>query len=122
MSKAKAVILDYFRAVDACDIAAVLSSFAPDSEDERPGYPAIHGHQELRHFYEHDRVIASGQHVIERAIVEGNTGACWDRFMGHGRDGAAVDVRSPMCIRSRRARSRRDERTSMPRLCEGERR
>ena len=90
---ARAVILDYFRAVDACDIAAVLSSFAPDSEYERPGYPAIHGHDELRRFYEHDRVIASGQHVIERVVVEGDTGACWGRFTGRLRDGAAVDVR-----------------------------
>jgi len=89
----KALILDYFHAVDSHDITTLLKIFHPKIIYERPGYLPFVGLDQLRHFYEHERVLSSGEHKIEQLIVEGHMGASCGRFVGVRKDGSTVDER-----------------------------
>ena len=89
----KALILEYFRAVDEHDISALLAVFHADITYERPGYPPFVGLERLYQFYTAERVIALGQHFLEEIVVEGQAGACWGRFIGAKHDGSPVDIK-----------------------------
>jgi hypothetical protein len=86
-----AIIRKLYRAVDECRWTALAEFFDEKVVYERPGYPPIVGLADLTNFYEHVRVIGSGDHQIEDIIVEGPTATCWGRFVGKRRDGAPVD-------------------------------
>jgi ketosteroid isomerase-like protein len=86
-----AVILDLFAAIDAHDWHSLESFFHPEIVYERPGYPPIVGVERLLRFYREQRVIAAGEHIIERIVVAGPYGACWGRFLGVKKDGSLAD-------------------------------
>jgi ketosteroid isomerase-like protein len=92
-STAEAVIRKYFEAVDQNAILELLDCFSDDVIYERPGYPPICGRSKLRSFYETERIIASGKHVIEGLIVRNAAAACWGRFDGTRRDGTPITAR-----------------------------
>jgi uncharacterized protein len=86
-------IHDLFRAVDARDWEAMQPFFCEDVVYERPGYDPIVGIENLLHFYKHVRIIASGNHQLERVVVAGDGGSCWGRFVGVSKEGATLDER-----------------------------
>lgn len=85
------LIANMFRAIDAQDWSALEGFFHPHVVYERPGYSPFNGIARLRQFYQHERVIASGEHLIERIVAQDNCATCWGRFVGTTRDGNAAD-------------------------------
>jgi len=85
------IIVDLFQAIDASDWEAILNIFHPEIVYERPGYAPFSGSERLLYFYQHERVLASGAHNLERIMYDGNSAACWGRFVGKKKDGSDVD-------------------------------
>ena len=86
-------VLELFRKIDARDWDALPASFCDDVVYERPGYEPLEGVARLMKFYREERVIASGEHRLERIVADGESAACWGRFVGLHRDGSAIDER-----------------------------
>lgn len=84
--------LAYYTAVDGGDLDALLDVFSADATYLRPGYPPIVGRAELRTFYAGTRVIDSGTHTVETAVVEGDQAAVRGHFSGVLKDGSQVEV------------------------------
>jgi ketosteroid isomerase-like protein len=82
---------ELFLAVDSSDWKKLAEIFDAEIVYERPGYDPIVGLERLLQFYRSERVIAGGKHQIEHAVVDGNYGACWGRFVGVKKDGSQVD-------------------------------
>lgn len=57
----------------------------------RPGYALMQGIDAVLAFYAHERVIASGTHVLHSVLVDGRHAAAFGRFLGTHRDGSALD-------------------------------
>jgi ketosteroid isomerase-like protein len=83
----RATVERYFAAVDANDLLALLQCFDDRVVYERPGYPPLRGHDELREFYRVGRVIRDGTHDVAGIVVEGRSGAAWGAFTGVSRTG-----------------------------------
>ncbi len=64
------VVRAYYAAVDRGVIDNVVDIFAPDAEYYRPGYPPMHGREQLRNFYTNERVLIGGQHIIELVVID----------------------------------------------------
>ena len=88
-----AVIVDLFRAVDSHDWDGLQKVFHPEIVYERPGYEPFVGIDRVMHFYQHERVLASGAHQIEQIVAEDDHAACWGCFVGARKDGSPADVR-----------------------------
>jgi uncharacterized protein len=67
---------------DGSDWDRLSEVFLPSVVYQRPGYPAIHGIEELRTFYAHTRQVATGRHHIYRILSEGSMSCCWGMFKG----------------------------------------
>ncbi len=67
---------------DGSDWDRLSEAFLPSVVYQRPGYPAIHGIEELRTFYAHTRRVAAGRHHIYRILSEGSMSCCWGMFSG----------------------------------------
>ncbi|WP_374928060.1 nuclear transport factor 2 family protein [Kytococcus sedentarius] len=91
----EAAVRAYYVAVDADDVDTLIGLFTPDATYERPGYEPFVGHDALRAFYTGDRVIASGEHVLDMVVAdeEGGQVAVHGRFEGTLKDGSAASVR-----------------------------
>jgi ketosteroid isomerase-like protein len=86
-------VLAYFRAVDAHDIPGLLAAFHPSIVYVRPGYEPLIGLERLRRFYEEERVLATGGHILEHLVIDGDAGAAEGRYVGTKKDGSPVDIR-----------------------------
>lgn len=86
-------VVELFRRIDSRDWDALPASFCDDVVYERPGYEPLEGVERVMKFYREERVIASGEHRLERVVIDGESGACWGRFVGLHRDGSAIDER-----------------------------
>jgi ketosteroid isomerase-like protein len=64
------VVRAYYAAVDRGVIDNVVDIFALDAEYYRPGYPPMHGREQLRNFYTNQRVLIGGQHIIELVVID----------------------------------------------------
>ena len=80
-----------FRAIDASDWDALAQYFHPGLIYDRPGYALLEGREAVLHFYRAVRMIR-GAHQFEAFAIDGDTGACWGRFVGHQPDGTPIDV------------------------------
>ena len=89
----KNLIMDLFKAVDSRDWATLSNIFHPEIVYERPGYEPFAGIDRVMQFYERDRILISGKHYIEHIVIEGNSGACFGRFIGIKKDHSAADER-----------------------------
>jgi hypothetical protein len=49
------------------------------------------GIDQLLHFYQYDRVIASGKHLIEHIVVTEEYGSCWGQFVGVHKNGSQLN-------------------------------
>ncbi|HTK10150.1 MAG TPA: nuclear transport factor 2 family protein [Ktedonobacteraceae bacterium] len=87
------IIRNLFRVVDARDWNSMQAFFCEDVIYERPGYDAIVGFENLLHFYEHVRMIASGNHELEHIVIDEERGSCWGRFVGVNKEGMPLDER-----------------------------
>ncbi|GCE09778.1 nuclear transport factor 2 family protein [Dictyobacter aurantiacus] len=87
----KNTITELFLIVDSRDWDKMISVFCPNIVYERPGYAPIVGIDQLLHFYQHERVIASGKHDLEHIVIDRHRGSCWGRFLGVKKDGTDID-------------------------------
>ncbi|MEW1902939.1 nuclear transport factor 2 family protein [Streptomyces sp. NPDC057242] len=88
---ADSLVARLFQVVDSRTWDDLGEVFADDAVYERPGYPALEGLDRIRHFYEHERIIASGAHEVDQVTGGLAAAACWGRFRGASRDGTALD-------------------------------
>ena len=90
MPSKRQIIERMFDAIDSRRFDALEQLFAPGCRYERPGYPPIEGAAALLHFYEHERVIASGAHTIQKLVEADGQAAVAGAFQGTLRDGSAT--------------------------------
>jgi ketosteroid isomerase-like protein len=83
----------YYQFVDAGRIDELLALFHEHVIYQRQGTPDIHGIAAMRQFYQHDRVIAAGCHVIDQVLAGGPWVAVRGNFIGSLKDGSEVDLR-----------------------------
>jgi uncharacterized protein len=88
---AQAFVRDLFGAIDGQDWSALPDFFTQDCRYERPGYEPILGLPALLRFYTHERIIASGQHFVEKVAIAEDAIVCWGRFVGESRGGRGLD-------------------------------
>jgi branched-chain amino acid aminotransferase len=86
-----------FEAVDSRRWEDLKQFFSDEIVYERPGYPPLVGRTRVEKFYIEERVIVSGKHLLETVVMNGNSGACWGRFVGQHKNGAALDERFADC-------------------------
>lgn len=85
------LIMMMFAAIDASRWDDFSVIFGEDVTYYRPGYQPISGLDRLLRFYRSERIIASGQHVLQRIII-GQAGhlASWGEFAGMTKAGEQV--------------------------------
>ncbi|WP_284976752.1 nuclear transport factor 2 family protein [Arthrobacter sp. efr-133-TYG-104] len=87
-----ALVRRYYLLVDAGDIEGLLALFTEDAVYERQGSQKMNGKEQMRLFYQSQRVIESGKHSLE-AVVPGDTWvAVRGVFRGTLKDGERVNV------------------------------
>ncbi|MDT5270737.1 MAG: hypothetical protein QOH49_2923 [Acidobacteriota bacterium] len=87
------IVQQLFDAIDSSNWEALEKLFHPEVVYERPGYDPFSGRERVMRFYREERILASGRHKLESVVLDGENGACWGRFVGFKKDGAAVDER-----------------------------
>ena len=87
----KDTIINMFHIIDQRQWNELSSVFCDQATYERPGYPPFVGFERVLHFYQTERIIASGNHELEHILIEGDYGACWGRFRGKSKDGNELD-------------------------------
>lgn len=85
------VVREYYDAVDAGEIPALLDLFAADAVYHRPGYEPLRGRSEIEHFYRDDRVIVAGMHTIDDIVVDGDRAAVRGFFNGTLKDHSVAE-------------------------------
>ncbi len=83
----------YYELVDRADLDELVQLFASDTVYHRPGYPVLHGRDEVERFYRADRVIREGAHHLSTVVATGSEVAVHGEFRGVLRDGSDVVVR-----------------------------
>jgi len=84
-------ITKLFKAVDSSNWNDLRELFHSEIVYERPGYEPFEGLERVMRFYQQERILASGEHRIERIVFQGSDGACYGRFVGFKKDGSEVD-------------------------------
>lgn len=87
-----------FNAVDRRDWDTVAKYFHPELVYDRPGFDQLVGGAAVDNFYRNIRTI-HGVHQFEGFAIDGETGACWGRFVGTRKDGSSLDVEFADCYR-----------------------
>lgn len=80
-------VLAYYDALDRDDLDAVLGCFSGDVLYRRPGYRTMTGIEQLRAYYETDRKLAAGRHLVRDVLVEDSQVAAQGMYEGQLRDG-----------------------------------
>jgi len=62
------LIVNLFEAIDSSDFKLLVKYFDKNIIYQRPGYHDLIGIDKLLHFYQYDRIIVSGKHLIELGI------------------------------------------------------
>lgn len=92
-SSLAATIRDYYRHIDAGDLGAALSCFAPVAVYRRPGYAPLTGRAAIEGYYRSTRVIERGTHALEAVIESGDEVAVRGSLQGRSHAGLALSVR-----------------------------
>lgn len=87
------LVRDLFAAVDGRNWHDLHKVFAEDAIYERPGYEPLIGLDRILHFYEYERIIADGRHLVDHVTGALGAAACWGRFQGTSRTGEPLDER-----------------------------
>lgn len=85
------LIMRLFEIIDGRTWDDLKHVFAEDCLYIRPGYEPLVGLRAVEHFYRFDRIVASGQHDIERVVSDSEAAACWGRFQGRSRSGQLLN-------------------------------
>ena len=93
----KEFIQAMFVDIDARDWESLGNKFCEDAVYERPGYEPLEGREAILHFYEHVRIIASGEHQLTRIVANEECGASWGRYVGKSHQGDDLDERFADC-------------------------
>ena len=80
-------VLAYYDALDRDDMDSVLGCFSGDVLYRRPGYRTMTGIDQLRSYYEHERKLAAGRHLVRDVLVEDAQVAAQGMYEGQLRDG-----------------------------------
>lgn len=98
------LVHDYYRAIDAGDLAEALTPFDDDCVYERQGHGVITGAEALREFYFSQRVIARGDHRLDEVLAAGEWVAVRGTFAGTLVSGEDVELAFTdwFCIRGLR--------------------
>ena len=80
-------------AIDRQDWPTLISLFAPDAVYEVPGRHAIRGHEQLLHYYRHERDIVDGQHHVDGVLEGEHHAASWGTFKARTSAGELIDTR-----------------------------
>jgi ketosteroid isomerase-like protein len=83
----------YYSLVDEQRFAELTQMFAENVTYQRPGYEPIIGRDALIEFYENQRVIRSGKHIVSELIVSRNKVAVQGEFNGILNAGKTVQLR-----------------------------
>ncbi len=86
-------VLEMFRAIDSNAWHRLGEFFDRQVVYDRPGYPPIRGLDALVDFYANRRVIASGQHTIDRIIADDTSAVAIGEVDATLRDGRPAHVR-----------------------------
>ena len=93
MQSNTATIIRYYKLVDSADYEPMFDMFSEDIIYERGGHPAIDGMADFRGFYLNERKIASGRHMVESVVENGDWVAARGVFTGELRSGEPVTTR-----------------------------
>ena len=80
-----------FEIIDSRRWSQLREHFHPRIVYARPGYPAFEGIERVLHFYEFERVVASGTHALTTILSSAHDVACTGRFTGTHRNGSPID-------------------------------
>lgn len=83
----------YYTLVDSGDVDGLVGLFAPQAVYRRPGYEPLVGRDDLRAFYQGERVIDSGVHSVEQTVVGEDAVAVHGTFEGVLKDGSKTSLR-----------------------------
>ena len=83
----------YYELVDQGDVEGLVALFDPDAVYQRPGYPPLHGTEELLRFYSSQRVIKEGKHILDTVVAHGGDIAVQGEFHGTLHSGETVETR-----------------------------
>jgi ketosteroid isomerase-like protein len=85
------LVMTMFAAIDGSRWDDFPAIFGEDVAYYRPGYQPLRGLERLLRFYQGERIIASGRHVLHRIII-GRAGhlASWGEFAGTTKAGEDV--------------------------------
>ena len=84
------LIISLFKTIDSADWQSLAQFFDKNITYERPGYKTLIGIEQLLHFYQYDRVIASGKHHLQHIVVTEDYGSCWGQFIGVHKNGSQI--------------------------------
>lgn len=84
-------IRELFEIIDSRQWSQLRDRFHPQIVYARPGYPAFEGIERVLHFYEFERVVASGTHSLSTIVSSEHELACAGRFVGTHRNGSPID-------------------------------
>lgn len=85
--QASQLVSELFDIIDGAHWDDLDRVFTDDCVYERPGYPPLRGLDRLRQFYDQERIIAQGRHMVTRVVGDFDSAACWGSFAGVSRSG-----------------------------------
>ncbi|MGJ5218725.1 nuclear transport factor 2 family protein [Bradyrhizobium oligotrophicum] len=91
--EAEAYVRRLFACIDAQDWAGLSSLLDDGAVYERPGYEPFVGKLAIMQFYRQERIVASGEHLLEQVLSNGEQIACWGSFTGRDKDGHPLKAR-----------------------------
>ncbi len=91
--EAEAYVRHLFACIDAHDWAGLSSLLDDGAVYERPGYEPFVGKLAIMQFYRHERIVASGEHLLEQVLSNGEQIACWGSFAGQDKNGRPLKAR-----------------------------
>lgn len=92
MEQAQHKLRQLFSTIDSNDWGNLARCFHHDVTYVRPGYPELVGKEAVLAFYRNTRIVACGQHVLEKVVAEGNNVACRGTFTGTAKDGRKLRI------------------------------
>jgi steroid delta-isomerase len=86
-------VRSYYELVDKGDTSGLVALFGPNAVYRRPGYPPLCGRDDIKRFYQDQRVIRVGRHSLETIVASGSDVAVHGLFQGILHTGEQVDAR-----------------------------
>lgn len=85
-------VQEYYDALDRGEVDEILRDFSGDVLYRRPGYAPIRGLSKLRDYYQADRKLEPGRHVLRAMVTEDSTVAAHGVYEGELKDGGRTTM------------------------------